>query len=164
MGVKVTVKFGPRPTRLIAALEGKTVAASKSVAAMMRIFVAFLRARFAKFSQGGGNWARLKPATIARRRNHSSSILRNTGLMFAQFSPELVTLQGLNGKNPFSAVIAFGGKAHYPDGVSVTEVMSFHQEGAGHLPVRKLIVPPDAVTKTAMGLAVKKILKADAGF
>ena len=162
--VTVKVRFGPRPTRLIAAVGGRGLAHTNAAASWIRIFVAFLRDRYAKFSRGLGDWPPLKAATIRRRRRRSSAILRNTGLMFAQFHPELQSFQHFRGSRPFSATMAFGGNAFYPDsGASVTDVMSFHQRGEGNLPVRKLIVPPDEPTKALMARATKKAIKDDVG-
>ena len=155
----VTVKFGPRPTKLLKALDGQTLASTNAAVGMIRVFVAFLRKRYAKLSRGGGEWPPLKPATIARRRNKSDAILRDTGLMFAQFSPELQKFTNLRGKKPFSAVLRFGSTAYYPDGASVAEIMSYQHHGSGHLPVRRLVVPPDAATKRQMAEVVKREIK-----
>lgn len=111
------------------------------------IYRSFAMQRFSRLSRGGGGeWAPLRPSTIARRRKNSSSILINNGLLFAALAPNPTAAwleeESLNGFR-----FGYGGPSKYPEGTaSLADIASFHQGGAGNLPVRRLIVEPDTET------------------
>jgi hypothetical protein len=116
----------------------------------------FLTERYQRFSQGGGNWPALKPATLVakERKGLLPWILRATDLMFQAFAPELVAKPGyLSEEIPFGVRLKFGGGMHqlYPGTTkTVAEVAMYHQQGGGNLPQRKIIVPPDVETRKKM--------------
>lgn len=124
---------------------------------MSRIYAAEMRQRYKVFSRGGGDWPPLSEWTLRARRKagRGVSILINTGLMFAAFSPQLLKVVtagiGLQGK------VTFGTTKTYPNGMTVADVMSFHQEGDG-VPQRKLLVQPSVKTKAKMANSAKRIL------
>lgn len=107
--------------------------------------------RFDTSSKGGGKWPPLKPSTIRRRRTGkrqgkygATSILRDTGVLFKVLTP---TFQGTPGSIeediPFGIRVGYGGPSKHPNGsVTVADIASFHQKGAGFLPERKIIVDP----------------------
>lgn len=115
-----------------------------------RIYAAFIRTRFIKFSRGGGNWRRLAASTIAARRRGKRrgpiAILRDTGLLFASLNPSVILIR----ESPLKLSVIFGGSRKYPDGTSVTDVMIFHNFGGGHVPKRQILVGPDAATEREM--------------
>jgi hypothetical protein len=80
------------------------------------------------------------------------SILRNLGLLFAALSPEFIRKPGqLQEDIPFGVRVGYGGPGKYPGSkASIADIASFHQEGRGRLPVRKIIVPPDDQTMQKM--------------
>lgn len=130
-----------------------------------RIFGAFIRGRFVRASRGDGTWRRLAPSTIARRRKGratgAAAILRDTNLLFLNLVPTLSGAMAVENDAPkFSATFKFGGDTVYPDGDGVTtsDVASFHQEGGPNLPQRKIIVPPDEITRQKMAEAAKRII------
>lgn len=59
--------------------------------------------------------------------------------------------------------LGFGGNARYPNGTSVSDVAMFHQDGAGNLPQRKILVSPDAETikimKESAHVAIQRYYK-----
>lgn len=115
------------------------------------IYARFLTRRFFLFSLGAGTWKPLKPETLKRKKKRGLLpwILRATDTMFQMFAPQIAAKPGrLSEQIPFGVRVGFGGGMYmrYPDGPRVAEVAMYHQEGAGNLPVRKIIVPPDQPT------------------
>ncbi len=122
---------------------------------------AFLRERFVKFSGGGGDWKGLK-----RRRKRgslsSAAILRNTGTMFTALQPAFQSKPGQLQKNiPFGVRTGYGGPGRHKKGgtATIADIASFHQIGAGFLPVREIIVPPDAQVTSKMSGDMDRGLK-----
>lgn len=122
-------------------------------------YEAFVRRRFVKNSSGGGDWPKLKSTTMKARRSGTRKgkgvqILRDTGTVHAALSI------GAKG-NHFQLLrdgceFGFGGTAAHPEGhASIADIARFHDQGAGHLPKRQIIVEPDAATVAAMAEDVK---------
>ena len=156
------VTLGGKLSKLKTVLNSRHPVYQRIVDKWTKLLASFLRRRFTRASRGDGTWPPLAPSTIARRRKRSKAILRDTGLLFSQFSPEIVQAGKaiLKGKSIMQAQVSFGGQGKYPDGTSVIDVMSFHQRGGGHLPKRELIVGPDAATRGQMAeVARKEMLK-----
>ena len=109
----------------------------------IRIYRRWLYDRFVKFSRGGGNWPDLKPGTKAAktRQGFGTEILIRTRVLEEQFSPVSRT-QIISARQ--GAVIRFGAGKTYPDGTPVEDVIRWHNDGAGNLPVRELLPDPDA--------------------
>lgn len=93
------------------------------------------------------------------------SILRDTNTLFTALSPEFSGLPGQE-ETPISngIQVGYGGNAKHPSAktATVADIASYHQTGAGHLPVRRIIVEPTAsviesMTKV-MQSAVSKIV------
>lgn len=126
-----------------------------------RIYTAFIRRRFVGASRGDGTWPPLAESTIRRRRRQSDVILRDTGLLFSQLAPEFVSLAPYTQPSAykFEAVASFGGTGRYPDGVSTTEVLMFHQLGGGRLPQRKILVDADERTREQMRRAADRLIE-----
>jgi len=161
MGFNVKIKIGGKLARLqsIVRSDKSGQFISQLFQQLTRIYTAFIRRRFARASRGDGTWKELSPVTIARRRKHSRAILRDTGLLFSQLSPDLAPPSPIQkvGEGVFKTTVVFGGTATYPNGVTVTDVMSFHQKGGGRLPQRKIIVDPDPKTMQQMAASAKRI-------
>lgn len=128
---------------------------------------AFLQERFDKASKGGGDWKPLAESTQRRRRKarkgHASrkrggsatrvfAILRDTGTLFAALTPAFARKPGqLQEDIPFGVRVGYGGPHKHPGNLaSIADIAHFHQIGAGNLPVRKIIVPPDDQLKPNM--------------
>lgn len=105
---------------------------------------AFLQDRFERFSEGGGDW----PALQYRE----GSILRKTGTLFAALSPLASGAPGqLEEVGHLSVSVGYGGSAIHPDGgdATIAQIAAWHDEGAGFLPVREIIVyPPQELIAT----------------
>jgi len=136
-------KFGDRFQKELSgtASTGPIVAMKKQWAMRYR---SFAQLRFDKASKGDGTWPPLKPSTIAGRRGGSSTILRDTGTLFAALNPVFLSQAGALQKNiPYGIRVGFGGPASHPSGnVSVADIASFHHFGKGVLPTRSIIVKP----------------------
>lgn len=131
---------------------------------------AFLRERYDRLSRGGGEWPPLSEATIRRRRGYQkalkkfltgkteifsfkTSILRDTNTMFTALQPTFKGAPGALEEDIEHGIrVGYGGPQRYKDGgaATIADIASFHQEGAGKLPKREIIVPPDNNTMEAM--------------
>lgn len=112
----------------------------------------FVRTRFVRFSRGGGSWPKLKSK---RRRGAlgAAAILRDTGTLFAALQPVFIGSPGAIEQDiEFGIRVGYGGPHKHPSGagVSIADIASFHQVGAGALPRREIIVAPDNTTIAAM--------------
>lgn len=129
-----------------------------------------MKNRYTKFSRGGGNWEKLKPATIAARRHGKGgghkrgkrahekakasgggrvSILWDLGQLIGALSPKFSRLPGqFQRAIAFGILVGFGGSAgkKNKDGSkspkTVAEIADIHQEGKGNNPQRKILVDP----------------------
>jgi hypothetical protein len=84
-----------------------------------------------------------------------TGILRDKGVLYA--SLVIGSFGNAFGPNAAGTGIRFGFKAvpHGTSGKTINQIAGYHQRGAGHLPVRRIIVPPDSETV--------KLMAADAG-
>lgn len=117
-------------------------------------YAQFIQKRFDRLSRGGGEWPPLKPATIRAKRRAGFGgtarlILVMTRFLRRHLDPWLsrtsfkVTPNGVN--------VAFGKSARHPRAhVPVSTLALWHHEGAGRLPVRKIIVNADMATINKM--------------
>lgn len=119
---------------------------------------AYIQERFYNYSLGGGDWPPLKISTIRARRGRkvkrgrskiglSAAILRDTGTLFNALSPEFVNKPGAIQEDiPFGVRVGYGGPGTYTKkhkgNATIADIANFHQIGAGHLPIREIIVPP----------------------
>jgi len=127
------------------------------------IYRADQRLRYVKYSRGGGDWAPLSPATLARRKKgkrknlkltQAPKILVDKAIMLSaletrfskkkgQFEKELPDHSGIE--------VGYGGPGRYPKGgPTVADVASFHQKGGPNLPQRKVIDKPSAKAESRM--------------
>jgi len=109
-------------------------------------------------------WKRLKHAR-KRGAKSKAAVLRDTGLLLAALSPSWTGKPGAKQKNTRDGVIVgFGGPARHGNSrASIADIASFHQVGAGVLPVREIItkgVPSLAMRR--MAAAANKELKDNA--
>lgn len=83
-----------------------------------------------------------------------AAILRDTGVLFAALNPRFLDAPGfISEEIPFGVRVGYGGPSrHDTEGgaATIADIAGFHQTGAGRLPVRKIIVPPDQATIEAM--------------
>lgn len=130
----------PGIARMIAAVTSQQFA-RRLLGAWGVIYRLDLRERFARFSRGGGNWARLAESTARRKR--SNAILRDTDALFMDMagldnSTSCVQMQ-IQGD---SMEVSLGGGRMYEDGQTTGDVAGYHQEGGPNLPRRLIIVQP----------------------
>lgn len=115
---------------------------------------AFVQKRFNKLSRGSGEWPPL--------RYRKGSILRDTNTLFTVMAP---TLQAPGGSvNDFlsdksGVEIGYDGNQSHPGGATIAQIAFWHQTGAGNLPIRKIIVPPDNTTLQAMVMDMERALR-----
>lgn len=110
----------------------------------------YVQLRFDKASKGDGTWQPLAPSTVAGRRKQSSTILRDTGTLFAALAPIWTAPAGsINEMIEDGVRVGFGGPSSHPSGlVTIAQIAAFHQAGGGNLPKREIIVQPsDAVLR-----------------
>ena len=136
----------------------------------------FARARFERLSGGGGGeWPRLAASTLAARRRKTKGgklrtatgkrrrfkagahsmisaaprILRDTGTLLAALQPQFSRRPGQLQKDLRDGIrVGYGGPQRHPSGggTSVADIASFHQEGGGRLPRRRIIVEPEFIS------------------
>lgn len=153
----ITVDFRPLRSslrRFLRSREGEVAFKQMSV-----IYRSFAQRRFSKYSRGGGNWKPLKASTIRRRRKGSSVILRDTGRLFSALSPTVKSAGWFEERRRNTLTVGYGGGAPHSGKTTISEIASYHQTGAGHLPKRELIVEPDAPTLNRMTKAVTDALQ-----
>lgn len=135
----------------------KPFAKTREVATLFNKWAAdyrtFLKARYEKFSKGGGNWRRLRPETIRRKRRRGGKrfILRDTDVLYRalnrRFTPAAGAFQRRVG---FGVEVGFSDTFRHPhsrSGVTVGAIASYHNAGGGRLPRRQIMVLPDQRTK-----------------
>lgn len=121
---------------------------------------AFVQDRFDRASKGDGTWPALSPVTIASRRRGGSTILRDTGTLFAALAPIWQAPPGsINELIEGGVRVGFGGSSNHPAGVTIAEIASFHQVGGGRLPRREIIVPVPASLLSTFANDLERALK-----
>jgi hypothetical protein len=166
----VRLELGPLNKFEQAIMDGLKTGAPNPVRSAFKRIAAFFRAwtkeRFVRYSRGGGDWAPLKPSTIARRRKGKGrnlekttgdktktvtvaggtvSILYDTGTLIAALDPTFSPSSGAVEKDiPFGIRVGMGGGAKHPKSsrFSIGDIAEIHQAGATNLPSRKIIVEP----------------------
>lgn len=156
--VKVTINLNGRVQRLVEVVEGDPRALNGMFKAMDRVYRAFIRLRWRTFSRGGGNWRRLADSTIQRKKH--ALILIDTKLAYGSVNPEFEEVFSIkpDKRTQFKAEVTFGSKAQYPSGITVNEVMSYHQKGTDTMPARPVLVSPDTRTKKSMETKCKELI------
>lgn len=137
--------------------KGPLLDAFKKCARHYRIFA---RTRFLKLSQGGGEWPPLALCTI-KAKGHAK-ILIETGLLLGALKPSGGAPGAWEQMIPGGIRVGYGGPARYPEYPhrKIAEVALFHQTGdVPIMPMRRVIVAPDAQTKRAMAKEVATALK-----
>lgn len=110
---------------------------------------AFAQDRFDQYSKGAGDWPAHAESTLRARRKGKGqgtpALLRDLGLLFAVLNPVFTGQPGaLEERIEFGIRVGFGGNARHGDGgeATIADIASFHQTGAGVVPVREIIVSP----------------------
>ena len=130
----------------------------------------FLFTRFDRFSRGGGNWPATRRSDTRKRRRgrpikgvdgrkRNAFILRDTHTLMKSLSPVFRNLPGqyqrLVGK---SIEVGIRGGKHPKAKITVGELAEIHQLGLG-VRVRKIVVQPDAATRSLLVADLKKTIK-----
>jgi len=103
----------------------------------------YIQRRFNRFSRGGGDWPPLK--------YRQGSILRDTNTLYTALTPSMTAPSGsISQPGRDGLVIGYGGNASHPGGPTIAQIAKWHHDGAGNLPVRKIIVLPDDRTLRQM--------------
>jgi hypothetical protein len=138
-------------------------AVDRAIAAKYRVWKAEGRQTEGKF-RGLAAGASTR-ASVAKRKALGLalvvSILRNTGTLFAALNPVFTRKPGaLEESIPFGVRVGYGGPAKHPKGkASIADIAGFHNAGAGHLPRRQIIVPPDQRTIDGMVADMERGMK-----
>jgi len=118
-----------------------------------RLYVSFTLKRFDKFSRGGGDWPKLKAATI--RRKGSSAILVDKRYL------RLGLASGIKSTSHSGSriVFAFTNKSMHPEAkMSIAELATIHNDGEGNNPQRRILVVPDQQTvKRLLAMAGRRL-------
>lgn len=108
---------------------------------------AFSVERYTRFSRGGGDWPKLRPSTLRKRRKGKglgavASILWDTGVLVGALSPQGGKPGSLKMFIKNGVRVGYGGSARHKGGMTIAGIAQAHQEGRGALPQRKIIVDP----------------------
>jgi hypothetical protein len=110
---------------------------------------AFVQKRFT--NQGDGSWPALR---TKRKRGDTGSakLLRDTGTLFGALEPVFANKPGSMQKEiPFGVRVGYGGPSRHPGGkATIADIAAFHDQGAGNLPKRSIIVEPNATVTRRM--------------
>lgn len=134
----------------------------------------FVQRRFHVFSRGGGDWPPLKnerrhkrDSRAARRKERKgkkpkrASILIDTATLFRALDPEFRGQPGATeDMRIWSVVVGYGGPAKHPKAkVTIAKLAAWHDQGAGHLPKRQIIVPPSHAVVLSMANDMERKLR-----
>ena len=97
----------------------------------------------------------------AKKGDRKVSILRDLGVLFAVLAPTFASKPGsLEVQRPFGITVGYGGPSKHGSGsVTIADIASFHQVGAGHLPQRKIIVAPPVNVTALMAQDMQRALR-----
>ena len=126
------------------------------------LYSTFAKRRFKKFSRGGGDWAPLRPSTIAGRRKGKGTG-RVASILWDKYGSlyKALTLGAPgNLKKDIRGGVRFGygGGAKHKDGGTIAGIAHGHQFGnrKRNLPARPIIVDPDQPTVNRLAAATLK--------
>jgi hypothetical protein len=150
-----------------------------------QMYRGFVQRRFDIQSRGGGEWPYLSKSTLAGRRRkkfgklrtkkgkrrkfrkgaHSliserPRILWDQGLLRGALAPHFPGRGALEKRVEKGVRVGYGGPHRHGSGAAtIADIAEYHQTGAGHLPVREIIVDPDNRTQRQMGAPVRRALQ-----
>lgn len=135
-------------------------------AALERASSVYMRSmfrRFTRFSMGGGSWAALAPATVARK-GHDAILVESDTLRNA-LDPARIRNSGLLsvGHQGFQVGIP-SGMDHGGSRLDIASLAKVHHFGLANsrnkrLPARPILVKPDLIIQYRMNLEIYKGLK-----
>ena len=127
-------------------LRGHTETSKRILKRWEQRYAGFLHARFVRFSKGGGDWRVVKRRRRRGQRGRiSRRILYVTGTLLGALKKKSPGPGALRKFTRWTVTVGYGGRARHPGGkVTVADLASFHQVGAGTLPIRKVIVRPNS--------------------
>lgn len=144
--------------------------------AWLEIYQSYAAEQFDRNSAGGGDWEELKPATLAARRrrgNNDESILQDTGAIrenldrIIGFSNSDAPVIGDSTRyigfqddgTPHPKWVNKNGRwTMAPGDLTIAELAELHQNGAGNLPQRPILIPPDPRLEMKMIQAVQNLI------
>ena len=123
-----------------------------------RIYRTALYKRFIKSASGGGRWKVTKKST--RKKKGNKLILRDTDTLLRSLTPQFKGLPGQFERIKGSSIeVGIGGPGKHPsEPLTVGQLASFHQEGAGNYPARKIIVRPSPAVNAEIRKVTNKFM------
>jgi hypothetical protein len=111
-----------------------------------RLYRAFILGRFDRYSVGGGNWPKLKPAYARQKKKNKDKILVHSRFMRLKLQTGIKILA----QNRNSIRLGFDMGMNHPDaGITVGQLAEIHDQGLG-VPKRQILVLPDDKTAKEM--------------
>lgn len=118
-------------------------------------YSAFVRRRYK--NQGDGEWKKLAPSTIAKRRKNSDVILRDTGTLLNALS---VNAPGNFNKRIRRGVrFGFSKTKHTGGKRTMRQIAIWHETGAGRNPKRTILVEPNDKLVKSMGRDLRRSIE-----
>lgn len=113
----------------------------------------FIKARFARNSEGGGSWAPLKAKTIQRKKRIGSptpsKILREFSHLYDAIPTTFTSTRGWRSYHTRAGIsCGYSSRNKHPGSkLSYAKLVRVHGVGAGVVPKRQIIVKPDMAFK-----------------
>lgn len=145
------------------------------------LYLSDMHKRYRKFSKGGGNWKKLKPATVKRKGRTGkksakvkvntkktggrTAILVDKGQLIASIAPgSSDSIVRMKNRKAVRAGYKAGAKAEGGK-ITIRELADIHQKGnpTGGLPARPIFVEPTRPAKRRMIALIKKAIEQSGG-
>ena len=125
-----------------------------------------MQTRFNVNARGGGAWPRLKTPIRKRVKKRSRQILIDSGTIREAMEPvpnlKRFPRPGAETKRIRGGIsVGFGGGALHPfSKMTIAKLIFIHHKGRGNVPVRRIILPPDASIQRLMVQDLKDVANA----
>ena len=156
----VVANLGPL-NKMVRAVGSDTSSTGKGLKRAARAYQFYLKERYLRFAQGGGDWRKLKPS-YAKRKGNDIILILNGDLYEG-----IRIRKSRSAKNPGYVVGYVRGDSHEESGMTVRALANIHQnigiQRSDGVAKRKIIVLPDSATRRAMTGFVQQGVNEDIG-
>ncbi len=131
--------------RLRASLSKPTPAVQAAFVRVESIYAQFIAARFDKFSKGGGNWRKIKPATALAK---GSTLILINRRDFRRWLPGGIRMRILKSTHKYRFMAGFKAGTNHPRArMPMSKLGAIHDRGQGVNPKRQILTGIDETTR-----------------